>query len=133
MKKLWSLLLASILVLAGCAPKPAETPAESPAAETPEPAPVSAFYTAYQEENHRPVAVMVDNDNSAAWPHAGLSNAFLVYEVPVEGGSTRLMALFHADETEKIGPVRSSRHYFLDYVLEHDAIYTHLAIFIDGV
>ncbi len=89
------------------------------------PVPASEFYTEYTEATARPVAVMVDNDNSDAWPHAGLTDAFLVYEVPVEGGATRLMALFGARATEKIGPVRSSRHYFLDYALEHDAIYTH--------
>ncbi len=88
-------------------------------------APAHEFYTAYQESASRPVAVMIDNDNGDARPHAGLLDAYLVYEVPVEGGATRLMALYYPEDTEKIGPVRSSRHYFLDYVLEHDAIYTH--------
>ena len=35
------------------------------------------------------------------------------------------MALFKVANLEKIGPVRSSRHYFLDYALESDAIYCH--------
>ena len=35
------------------------------------------------------------------------------------------MALFKGENLEKIGPVRSSRHYFLDYALENDAIYVH--------
>ena len=35
------------------------------------------------------------------------------------------MALFKGQNLEKIGPVRSSRHYFLDYALENDAIYVH--------
>ena len=35
------------------------------------------------------------------------------------------MALFKGQDLEKIGPVRSSRHYFLDYALENDAIYVH--------
>ena len=35
------------------------------------------------------------------------------------------MALFKGKDLDKIGPVRSSRHYFLDYALENDAIYVH--------
>ncbi|MBP3800842.1 MAG: DUF3048 domain-containing protein [Clostridia bacterium] len=72
----------------------------------------------------RPIAVMIDNSKDA-WPQAGLNQAYIVYEIIVEGGETRLMALFKGQDLEKIGPVRSSRHYFLDYVLENDAIYTH--------
>ena len=72
----------------------------------------------------RPVAVMIDNHLDAL-PQAGLNNAYIVYEMIVEGGETRLMALFKGQNLEKIGPIRSSRHYFLDYALENDAIYVH--------
>ena len=74
--------------------------------------------------NDRPIAVMIDN-HSGAWPQANLNKAYMVYEIVVEGGETRLMALFKGQNLEKIGPVRSSRHYFLDYALENDAIYVH--------
>ena len=74
--------------------------------------------------NDRPIAVMIDN-HSGAWPQANLNKAYLVYEIVVEGGETRLMAVFKGQNLDKIGPVRSSRHYFLDYALENDAIYVH--------
>ena len=74
--------------------------------------------------DERPIAVMIDN-HKGAWPQAGLNEAYSVYEIIVEGGETRLMALFKGVDLEKIGPVRSSRHYFLDYALENDAIYAH--------
>lgn len=74
--------------------------------------------------NDRPIAVMIDNHEDA-WPQAGLQNAYMVYEIIVEGGETRLMALFKGADVEKIGPVRSARHYFIDYALENDAIYVH--------
>ena len=74
--------------------------------------------------NDRPIAVMIDNHIDAL-PQAGLNSAYLVYEAIVEGGETRLMALFKGVNLEKIGPVRSSRHYYLDYALENDAIYVH--------
>ena len=72
----------------------------------------------------RPIAVMIDN-HSGAWPHIGLNKTYLVYEIIVEGGETRLMALFKNQDLDVIGPIRSSRHYFLDYALENDAIYVH--------
>ena len=72
----------------------------------------------------RPIAVMIDN-HKGAWPQAGLNKTYLVYEIIVEGGETRLMALFKGQDVDVVGPVRSSRHYFLDYVMENDALYAH--------
>ena len=67
---------------------------------------------------------MIDNHKSAM-PQAGLNDAYIVYEMIVEGGETRLMALLKGKTLDKIGPIRSARHYFLDYALENDAIYVH--------
>lgn len=72
----------------------------------------------------RPYAVMVNNI-AAARPTAGLQDAYIVYEIVVEGGITRYLALFKDVDVAKIGSVRSSRHYYLDYAMENDAIYTH--------
>lgn len=74
--------------------------------------------------NDRPIAIMIDNHKDA-WPQASLQKAYMVYEIIVEGGETRLMALFKGVDADKIGPVRSARHYFIDYAMENDAIYTH--------
>lgn len=74
--------------------------------------------------NDRPIAVMIDNHNQA-WPQSGLNKAYMVYEAIAEGGETRLMALFKGVDVKQIGPVRSARHYFLDYAMENDAIYVH--------
>ena len=75
--------------------------------------------------NTRPIAVMINNHNQARPYHSGLQDAYMVYEVIVEGGITRMMALFKDQTTARIGSVRSSRHYYLDYALENDAIYVH--------
>ena len=72
----------------------------------------------------RPYAVMINN-NHAAWPQAGIQDAYIVYEMLVEGGFTRFLAVYKDKELDRIGTVRSSRHYFLDYALENDAIYVH--------
>ena len=86
---------------------------------------IKNYLDSYVNTDQRPLAVMIDNDNKDARPQAGIDEAYLIYEMPVEGGVTRFMALFRNVGTEKIGPVRSSRHYFLDFVKENDAIYTH--------
>ena len=74
--------------------------------------------------NERPIAFMIDNHINAM-PQAGLEEADLVYEMIVEGGETRLMIVMKNKKLDKIGPLRSARHYFLDYALENDAIYVH--------
>lgn len=73
----------------------------------------------------RPFAVMINNHAQARPYHSGLQDANIVYEIIVEGGITRMMAVFKDKTTERIGSIRSSRHYFLDYALENDAIYVH--------
>lgn len=92
--------------------------------ENKEPIVVSKDEVQIYKGTDRPIAVMIDN-NKLAWPQAGLNKAYMVYEMIVEGGESRLMALFKGQDMDKIGPVRSSRHYFLDYALENDAIYVH--------
>ncbi|MBR3934673.1 MAG: DUF3048 domain-containing protein [Clostridia bacterium] len=138
MKKLLILLICFSFVLSGCSSDKVKTDnkkqtsvsetenTKSDAAkpvEVPELTP-NEFYT-MATNSQRPVAVMIDNDSEAARPQIGLESAYLVYEIIVEGGATRFMALFKNYDLEKIGPVRSSRHYFLDYVMENDAIYAH--------
>lgn len=77
------------------------------------------------DSKSRPIAVMINNHPSARKVHTSLQEAYITYEIIVEGGYTRYMALYKDVDLEKIGSIRSSRHYFLDYVLENDAIYVH--------
>lgn len=73
----------------------------------------------------RPMAVMINNIINAM-PQAGIADAEVVYEAPVEGDITRLLGIFeNYSHLEKLGPVRSCRDYFIDFALEFDAIYTH--------
>ena len=73
----------------------------------------------------RPFAVMINNHPTARLYHSGLQDAYIIYEIIVEGGMTRYLALFKDQTTPTIGSVRSARHYFLDYALENDAYYIH--------
>ena len=58
--------------------------------------------------DRRAVAVKIDNHPNAR-PHSNLHLADAVYEVLVEGGLTRFIAIFHQSDTEYVGPVRSGR------------------------
>ena len=124
MKKVFALIMVFAMVFtAGCFKK------EEPAPQKPK-APVTQKVTENEyvkkiNSDQRPLAVMIDNDGPSSRPQIGLEDAYIVYEVIVEGGATRFMALFKDNTIEKVGPIRSSRHYFLDYALEHDAIYLH--------
>ena len=65
--------------------------------------------------HRRPIAVMLGNDTNGA-PQSGTENAGVIYEAPVEGSITRLMAIIEDyDNIPRIGSVRSCRDYFLFY------------------
>ncbi len=121
MKKLFAIFFMAILLCSCSQTEPVVSPSDP--VETP--SPQDSFYTEITSSKTRPIAVMIDNDEESARPQAGLENAYLVYEITVEGAATRLMALFKNYDVATVGPVRSARHYFLDYALENDAIYTH--------
>ena len=71
----------------------------------------------------KPIAVMIPN-NAPAMPQYGIANADIIYEAPVEGRITRLMGIFEDfDELDHIGPVRSSRDYFVYVAMGYEAIY----------
>ena len=76
------------------------------------------------EYGKRPVAVMINNIK-IAWPQAGIGSADLVYEMEVEGGITRMLALFSSLERipDKLGSVRSMRPYYINLAGGHNAIY----------
>ncbi len=79
----------------------------------------------YPQKGVRPVAVMIDNEGTRPLPQGGLDRAQIVYEMLVEGGATRFMAVFWGTDPPMVGPVRSARHYFLDYAMENDAVFVH--------
>ncbi len=77
-------------------------------------------------ENARPIAVMLNNIKAAV-PQSGIEKADIVYEVLVEGGITRLMGVFtDYTDLEKLGSLRSARHYYVKLAKEYDAIYVHV-------
>jgi hypothetical protein len=72
-----------------------------------------------------PIAVMID-DQIRARPQSGLSQADIVYQAPAEGGVPRYMAIFQTQDPASIGPIRSSRLYFVAWAMEWRAAYVHV-------
>ncbi len=72
----------------------------------------------------RPLAVVVNNTPVAVKVQTGLNKAYIVYEMPTEGGTCRLMALYKDAGNVKVGTIRSARHNFIDWAYESDAIFT---------
>ena len=136
-----SLAVWMILALAACGedpePEPAPEPAgqEEPAVPEPEPDPgpqvpagtdpLTGLPMEPVYEDSRPIAIMLNN-LKAAQPQLGISQADIIYEVPVEGGITRMLCLYQSVEDVGIlGSVRSARPYFVELALGHDAVYVH--------
>lgn len=74
---------------------------------------------------NRPLAIMVNNIKISL-PQKGISQADVIYELPVEGGITRMMCLFSDyKKLPETGTIRSSRHDYLELMLPLDALYVH--------
>ncbi|MFC5253988.1 DUF3048 domain-containing protein [Streptomyces cinereospinus] len=113
--------MAAGSLTAGCAgggtpddgrpPRPPRT-----AAWTPAPVPSRP----QQARRAAPVlAVKIDNAR-AARPHTGLGAADVVYVEPVEGGLSRLLAVYASTLPEAVGPVRSARETDLELLRQFD-------------
>jgi predicted small lipoprotein YifL len=103
-------------------PEPPEPPQpEGPAGTNP----LSGLPMEPEDEKLRPIAVMI-NDHEKALPQLGVSQADIIYEVPAEGGITRMLALFQTvKDVGTIGSIRSARLYYAELATGHDAIYVH--------
>lgn len=147
----FTILTAALTLLSGCgnsggsdkivdeivlpAPEPQPKETEAPEPEGPEvvkdrevkDGQMQSYLTGeWKDESvvtRRPIAVMIPN-NAPALPQYGISKASIIYEAPVEGRITRLMGVFEDfDDLERIGPVRSSRDYYIYIAMGYQAIY----------
>ena len=78
-------------------------------------------------KNIRPVAIMINNISGAQKVQSGVTYADIVFETEVEGGITRMMAVFSdiSKVPEDIGSVRSARVVFPHIAMGLGAVYFH--------
>ncbi len=87
------------------------------------PKPVVSKYKIFDTTtNSRPYAIVINNTPVAIKVQEGLNKAYIVYELPTEGYTSRLIALFRDVKDLTVGTIRSCRHNFSDYSTESDAI-----------
>ncbi len=142
MKKCICLILATLLVfgIAACGQSDAEVESHIPAptggsdasvaTEEPENLIDAAYLTGLEKgpdypEGQRVIGVMVNNIIGSR-PTSGLSEASVVYEMRVEGGITRFMAVYEDYTTmPKVGSVRSARDQFFQLLVPSFGFYLH--------
>jgi hypothetical protein len=78
----------------------------------------------------RPLGVMIENHVEAR-PQSGITRADVVYEAVAEGGITRFLAIFYCGASAEevlVGPIRSARTYYLDWISEYGdfPLYVHI-------
>jgi hypothetical protein len=70
-------------------------------------------------------AIMIENSPDAR-PQSGLKDAGVIFEAIAEGGITRFLTLHQQDKPQLIGPVRSLRMYYVDWLAPFDASVAHV-------
>ena len=86
----------------------ASAAASSAAAVAGGPDPLTGLPSSLAAATRPALGVKIDNV-AGAWPQAGLNQADIVFDLPVEGGLTRLLAVFHSQDVGVFGPIRSAR------------------------
>lgn len=98
----FSLILVSTLILSSCAST------STSSSNIPE-IPIETNVLSGREGSNGPVLVVKVDDTNMAHPQIGVEDADVVYIEQVEGGLTRLAAVFSSKIPVEIGPVRSAR------------------------
>ncbi len=130
------ILLATALVVAVVAFQKPQQQVAAPSAGRPAPAPtpkpaiyyspLTGMQVADQAATQQAVtAVMIENSPDAR-PQSGLKSAGVVFEAIAEGGITRFLALYQESKPQLIGPVRSVRLYYVDWLAPFQASVAHI-------
>ena len=117
--RLLSLLVAAAVFAGACggsdnsdeasSGKAGEGATTSPTTAAPVPAPLTGVLLADGSLASRPaVTIKVDNGPQAR-PQSGIDKADVLIEEKVEGGISRFLAVFHSEDADLVGPVRSVR------------------------
>lgn len=69
--------------------------------------------------------IMIENSPDAR-PQSGIKPAGVVFEAVAEGGITRFLAIYQEAKPQLIGPVRSVRLYYVDWIAPFQASVAHI-------
>lgn len=103
--------------------------ATEPAPPPPPPvyySPLTGSKVPTEAASKRPVtAIMIENSPDAR-PQSGMRQAGIIYEAIAEGGITRFLTLYQENNPQLIGPVRSLRMYYVDWLAPYNASVAHV-------
>jgi len=107
------------------------TPSKVIKAETPKP--VTKYYspltgklvTDESATKQAVTAIMIENSPDAR-PQSGLKDSGVVFEAIAEGGITRFLVLYQQEKPQLVGPVRSVRMYYVDWLAAFNASVAHI-------
>jgi len=124
-------IIASGITLAILSQKPPETPKVSYPKPKPKPAevyysPLTGVKVANQAATTQAVTAMMIENSPDARPQSGLQQAGVVFEAIAEGGITRFLVLYQEGKPQLIGPVRSLRMYYVDWLAPFNASVAHI-------
>lgn len=130
-------IIGTVLILIACGvtyallTRPLPPVDNTPIAIKPRPkpkyyAPLTGVLVKTEADTTKPVtAIMIENSPDAR-PQSGLKDAEIVYEAVAEGGITRFLALYQQSKPQLIGPVRSVRMYYVDWLTPYNASVAHI-------
>ncbi|HMS23675.1 MAG TPA: DUF3048 domain-containing protein [Candidatus Saccharibacteria bacterium] len=103
-------------------PLPSTTVAQQP---TEVPSHLTGIMVKPEEVDKQVTGVMIENSPDAR-PQAGLIDAEIVFEAVAEGGITRFLALYQNNDSKYLGPIRSVRPYYLDWLVPYGGALAHV-------
>ena len=128
------LIIAVLLIVAAVfamnpAPKPSQPVVSTPKKVVPPPvyySPLTGVKVPKESTTTQAVTgIMIENSPDAR-PQSGLKQAGVVYEAVAEGGITRFLALYQEAKPALVGPVRSVREYYVDWLTPYNASVAHV-------
>lgn len=88
--------------------------------------PLTGMEVIDENATKRPVtAIMIENSPDAR-PQSGLKDSGVVFEAIAEGGITRFLVLYQEQQPALVGPVRSLRPYYVDWLASFNASVAHV-------
>ena len=95
--------------------------------------PLNGEKVSEQDAKRHPLGIVIENTPDAR-PQSGLEKASIVYEAETEGGITRFLGIFgpNAGGDDEIGPIRSARSFFVDWIQEYNGYFAYAGQALDA-
>lgn len=88
--------------------------------------PLTGLKVENEADSTKPVTAAIIENSPDARPQSGLKESEIVYEAIAEGGITRFLVLYQQNKPSLLGPIRSVRPYYVDWVVPYNASVAHV-------